>query len=259
MIVLGLTGGMRQGKSTVGELLRGLAGVDYKADLETSYPISEVANNWISSWPVLPTTTNREELISLANGLIESLPKSLELVTGKLADPAKLKIGDSPASHEEHKQLIKYLELWTGLTAQERDAQLPLPITAENKVMHRPLLMWLGGGMIELVAPTIWCDLLDRRIKQLGDRGYSLVTVGGIRYPQDARMIASNFGFVVRVVRPDTERSNNITETVMQELHPDVVIYNDDSLNSLEKTCQMLWTDLKNGNLQTHYRASHLA
>ena len=51
MILVGMVGGARQGKSSVGAELRRLAGVDAKADLEFSYPIGQVADKWVREWP----------------------------------------------------------------------------------------------------------------------------------------------------------------------------------------------------------------
>ncbi len=256
MIVAGLTGGMGQGKSTVGEILRGLAGVDYKADLETSYIISEVANAWMETWPRPLALKPGEQMVELANELISNLPPILERLTSKTPVAAKLLIDASdPQSLELHKRLLKYLDQWILLSEAELAVELPTPIRAENKGLHRSLLFWLGGVMIELVSPTIWCDQLDRRIKQLEERGYKLVSVGGIRYPQDAAMIRSNGGMVLKVERPHAHHGSDVTETAMKDIHPDTVLFNDGTLEQLTAAVERLWQDLQAGKPQAEYKS----
>src|SRR5688572_24840563 len=95
MIVVGLTGGMGQGKSTVGAKLRELAGVDYKADLEFSYPVSEVVNDWLATWPNPLVQQPGQDITSLANDLIKTLPPIIEHRTGKTAEVADLLVDSS--------------------------------------------------------------------------------------------------------------------------------------------------------------------
>ena len=257
MIVVGLTGGMGQGKSTVGEILRQLAEVDYKADLEASYPISEVANAWIATWPKPLDMAAGQSLVDLANELIVKFPPILEQITGKSAEVSRLVIDPyDPQSLALHNRLLRYLDHWVLLSDKEATAQLPTPITPDNKGLHRALLMWIGGVSVEVVSPTIWSDLLDRRIKQLADRGYKLVTVGGIRYDHDADMIHANDGTVLKVSRPNSAKSSDITETAMKDIIPDSVLYNDGSLAQLEAVTQKLWRDLEAHTPKAEYHAS---
>lgn len=256
MIVVGLTGGMGQGKSTVGHLLRQLAKVDYRADLESSYPISEVANAWMQTWPKPLKLEAGQTVVELANILIRSFPAVLERLTGKTLTYDQLKIdATNPKSLELHNRLIAYLEQYLGLTETERTVQLPTPIFEENKRLHRPLLQWIGGVTIELGVPTVWSDLLDRRIKQLAERNYVLVTVGGIRYDHDVAMIKANGGVVLRVERPDSLSSSDVTETSMQEIRPDITIVNNGNLEQLELAVNQLWADLLKGEPKIRYEA----
>lgn len=256
MIVVGLTGGMGQGKSTVGEMLRGLAKVDYKADLESSYPITEVANEWMETWPKPLKFPLDGNVINLANELIENLPPILQRITGKTAEVKALQIKNEEASFELHNRLIRYLVKWTLLSDHERVVQLPTPIDPDNKGLHRALFQWIGGVTVAVVSPTIWSDLLDHRIKQLSERGYKLVTVGGIRYSHDAEMIHANNGLVLRVARPNSDESSDVTEISMNHIMPDAQLYNDGSLEQLEKVVRGLWRDLQTGETKPEYQAS---
>lgn len=256
MIVIGLTGGMGQGKSTVGAKLRELAGVDYKADLEFSFPITEVANQWLSTWPE-PLVLNPDQTIEdLANKLIETLPAALDQWTGRSVSTDKLRVASRDESYKLHERLIIYLHEWLALESEERKVQLPLPIVPVNKTLHRSLLQWLGGAMIELVHPNIWADVIDRRIKQLDGRGYSLVTVGGIRYQQDMTMIHNNGGLILRIVRPNTLTSSDVTESAMQHVQADVELQNNGTLQDLELVVGELWQDLQAGKTKKQYTAA---
>lgn len=256
MIVVGLTGGMGQGKSTVGQALRELAGVDYKADLEASYPISEVANAWMETWPKPLILPSDQSVVGLANDLIKTFPDILQRLTGKELSYEAMRIDDGdPESLKLHNRLIAYLEHYLSLSSAELAAQLPTPIFEQNKRLHRTLLQWIGGVTIEQGVPTVWSDLLDRRIKQLAERGYKLVTVGGIRYDHDAAMIKSNGGIILRVERPNSTTSSDVTETAMSGVKPDVVLHNDGTLEQLEVVVRGLWQDLQAGKPKEEYWA----
>ncbi len=260
MIVVGLTGGMGQGKSTVGQMLRELAKVDYKADLESSYPITTVANQWLSTWPQSLVLAANETQIQLANRLIESLPPIIEEVTGKSTTAKVLQINEADSANVTlHKRLLDYIGQWLEESEGERHDRLPLPIVPQNKALHRALFQWLGGMAIELIYRPIWSDLLDKRIKQLAERDYKLVTVGGIRYDHDADMIQANKGVILKVMRPHSAHSSDVTETSMSEVEADIVLHNDGTLAQLEWVVRQLWQDLQVGKPQAEYRASLIA
>lgn len=258
MILVGMVGGARQGKSSVGQELRRLAGVDAKADLEFSYPIGQVVNAWVQQWPIdvlesgLPT-------IEIANKLIPLVVEPVKQVTGLDVDSAKLLIQDTPTSKEEANRLLSYLEKYIDLGS-ARGEEFPLPITPDNKVLHRACYQWVGARLIEEVDAgpdqDIWTHVIEKRIKTLQERGYMLVTVGGARYPLHQEMIRRNEGIIINVQRPGIAEDSDVTEQAAARKLADVVVENNGTLEQLNVAVKELYNDLLAGNPKKKYRAA---
>ena len=257
MILVGIIGGLRQGKSSVGAELRRLAGVDAKADLEFSYPIGQVADTWVKEWSPsvlesgLPT-------MEIANKLIPLIVEPVKAVTGLEVDPAKLLIQDSPESKEQANRLLSYLEKYVK-AGESRDDEFPTPITPDNKVLHRALYQWIGARLIDEVDAgadqDVWTHVIERRIKTLQDRDYALVTVGGSRYPLHQEMIRRNGGLIINVKRPGMAEDNDVTEQADARRHPDITVINNGSLEELNATVDVLYNDLLAGTTKQEYSA----
>jgi hypothetical protein len=191
-----------------------------------------------------------KELVELANELVKTLPPIVKERTGKTTDVATLKVDDS----DLHSRLLHYLSKWLGLSDEERAVQLPTPIEPVNKALHRALFQWIGNSLIVLVSPTIWDEVIDHRIKQLDGRDYKLVTLGGVRYPQDVDMLHANGGVLVRVVRPNAEISKDATE--VQTVSADIELINDGTLEQLYEEVGRLYEDIMNGTPQPAYHSA---
>lgn len=253
-----MIGGARQGKSTVGAELRRLAAVDNKADLEFSYPIGQVANLWVKQWPpgVLESGLPVREV---ANKLIPLIAEPVKQVTGLEVDTQKLLIADTPESTEKANRLLSYIEKFIE-AGSSRDEEFPLPITPDNKVLHRPLYQFIGARLIDEVPvgadQDIWTQVIEKRIKTLQDRGYALVTVGGARYPLHQQMIRRNGGVVINVERPGMAVDNDVTEQAQARDLADIVIENNGTLEQLNATVDVLYKDLLAGKPQSKYHAA---
>lgn len=258
MILLGINGGMRQGKSTVGAELRRLAGVDAKADLEFSYPIGQVADLWIKQWAPsvldsgLPT-------VEIANKLIPLVAEPLKVATGYDVDVEKLLITDKSESLEKANRLLSYLEKYIE-AGEARNEEFPVPITPDNKVLHRTLYQWIGARMIDEVdageGHDVWTRVIERRIKTLQERGYALVTVGGTRYPHQQVVIRKAGGLIVHVERPGVANDSDITERAGDGVEPDIRVVNNGTLEQLNVVVNDLYNDLLSGKTKKTYRAT---
>lgn len=257
MILVGLVGGARQGKSTVGAELRRLAGVDVKADLEFSYPIGQVADGWIRQWPISALESGLS-VREIANKLIPLIAEPVMKVTGLEIDTAPLLIEDTPDSLEKANRLLSYLERYIEAGVNRAD-EFPVPITPDNKVLHRALYQWIGARLIDEVdvgeGSDIWVHVLEKRIKTLQERGYTLVTVGGTRYPHQQEMIRQNGGLIIHVQRPGITEDDDVTEQAGARKLADIMVYNNGTLEQLNTAVSKLYNDLVTGEQQKEYRA----
>lgn len=258
MILVGMVGGARQGKSTVGEELRRLAGVDVKADLEFSYPIGQVADLWVKEWPtsVLESGLPVREI---ANKLIPLLAQPVKTVTSFDIDPNVLLIDETPEAAEKANRLLSYLEKFIEAGSNRID-EFPTPITPDNKVLHRSLYQFIGARLIDEVdvgeGSDIWVKVIEKRIVTLKERGYSLVTVGGTRYPHQQEMIRRNGGVIINVERPGIAEDNDVTEQAGARKLADIVVENNGSLEELNDAVGKLYDDLLSDKTQKVYSAA---
>lgn len=257
MILVGMVGGARQGKSSVGEELRRLAGVDAKADLEFSYPIGQVADLWVKEWPPSVLESGLPSL-EIANKLIPLIVEPVKVVTGRDIDSTKLLIQDTPESKEASNRLLSYLEKFVE-AGDNRQDEFPTPITPDNKVLHRALYQWIGARLIEEVDAgddqDIWTLVIENRIKTLESRGYALVTVGGARYPLHQKMIRRNGGVIVNVHRPGIAEDDDVTEQAEARKLADIVVENNGTLEELNTVVDALYSDLLAGTPESKYTA----
>lgn len=257
MILVGMVGGARQGKSTVGAELRRLAGVDAKADLEFSYPIGQVADLWVAQWPpsILESGLPVREI---ANKLIPLIKEPILKVAGVEVDTDVLLIENNPASLEKANRLLSYLEKYIEAGA-GRPSEFPTPITPDNKVLHRALYQWIGARLIDEVdvggGSDIWTQVIERRIKTLEERGYRLVTVGGTRYPQQQAMVRRHGGVIINVVRPGIAEDNDVTEQAAARKLADIQVKNNGTLEQLNVVVGVLYRDLQAGTPHEEYTA----
>lgn len=257
MILVGMVGGARQGKSSVGEELRRLAGVDAKADLEFSYPIGQVADLWVKEWSPSVLESGLS-ILEIANKLIPLIVEPVKVVTGQDVDPAKLLIQNTPESKEQSNRLLRYVEKFIE-AGEGRADEFPTPITPDNKVLHRALYQWIGARLIDEIdageGKDVWVNVLEKRIITLKERGYALVTVGGTRYPHQQEMIRRNGGLIVVVHRPGIAEDDDVTEQIEARKLADIAIENNGTLEELNAVVDTLYNDLLAGNPKDKYTA----
>lgn len=258
MILLGINGGMRQGKSTVGAELRRLAGVDTKADLEFSYPIGQVADLWIKQWD--PSLINSGlPVLEIANKLIPLVVEPVKTITGYDMDVEKFLIHNNPESLEKGNRLLSYLEKYIE-AGDNRGDEFPVPITPDNKVLHRALYQWIGARTIAEIdageGHDVWTRVIERRIATLKERGYKLVTVGGTRYPHQQQVIRDAGGLIVHVERPGIVTDDDVTERAGDGVMPDINVINNGTIDELNSAIAQLYNDLLAGSPKSKYSAA---
>lgn len=245
MIIVGLTGGIGHGKTTLASLLAGHCHSAYH--FESWELIAEVASALLSEQTTHPLA---DDIDGINNWLIPLA----DIVNFHMHTSVSFRdIRVSPESLAEKPE--NYAKLLEYLQAVAADPELPHRIIdIDTKDDFRPLLQWLGGYMMT-ISPGLWYGEIVRRISQLRANGYELVTVGGVRYPDDAERIRNTGGMILRLQRPlePTLDTNDLTERERSFIKADATISNNGSLAELSSLAGHIYEDLKLRQLQSEY------
>ena len=249
MIIVGLTGGIGHGKTTLAEYLAKHA--KKHRHWETWQVVGEVAATLRHEKPEHPDPENLEAI----NAWLADLPDIITTVAHTPADFTQLALTPERLSeHPEHyEKLLEYLRLM-----QANPELQTIEITAENKAIFRTILQWLGGFLVEKVDPGIWYDEIVRRVHQSEAEGLDLATVGGVRYPTDAERLRNANGFIIEIKRPDVTEQDlqDLTERERRLITPDSTVVNDGSLKQLGECAKGLYKDLAERSLRSNYTTS---
>ncbi len=247
MILVGITGSIGSGKSTFAEFLS--EQTDRHIHFESGQLIAEIANEFRKNSSQSPVSSDIDGI----NYWLRQLPPIVEQVTHKPLDykqlvitPTKLK--EAPANYAK---LLEYLD-YMATNPKYLDSQ----ITDENKDLFRSLLQWIGGYLVKIIGSGVWYDELIRRAQHTPN--IELATIGGVRFPGEARRVVSAGGSVISINRPsiDTKDPNEITERERGLIVPDTTIINDAGLPELLSVAALVYKDLQTSNLVTGYTAS---
>lgn len=128
-------------------------------------------------------------------------------------------------------------------------------ITVANKAVHRPVLQWLGHEMVVHVHNNFWAQDMERSIYEEKNRGRELITVGGVRYDNDAHTIHNADGVVAAVKRPGVQdaQRNHVSEQGIDRALVDVTIMNNHGLDELRTKVHRIWQDIQAGSLGEVY------
>lgn len=160
MEIIGFGGTAASGKSTAARMLREASGSQKAMHFEFSDPIMSIGASCLNSMTERDFVFNQDvarkvlcdELRQYATydggRLLEDIPE--------LPHDYVRRMGDGP----------------------------PIPLTQENKALHRPLLEWIGKSALVLVSPTIWGDILNMGIDSAKNEDVDLITIGGVRTRQ---------------------------------------------------------------------------
>ncbi len=248
MIIVGLSGEIGSGKTTLADFL---AAQSLQAGHWESWQvIAEVADRLRTSGMPYPTA----EDLDLINAWLQPLPKAVKEVAHRDIPYGTLHLTAERASENpEH-----YEKLFTHLHQVVSQPKLAHgEITAENKEAFRPLLQWLGGYLIEKSDEGLWYDEILRRIAR--QPSLELATIGGVRFPGEARRIKAAHGWVVRIVRPDQARrdATDLTERKNEQIPVDCTVINNGTLLQLQACAKQLFKDLEKGHPEPNYTAAN--
>lgn len=249
MIIAGLTGGIGHGKTTFAQLLADNSRA--AMHFETWEIVAEVATALHAGQRIHPDPDDIESI----NQCLHRLPEAIRLHTHTTLTFDDIKLTpDRIAEHPEY-----FAKLFEHLRNVKDNPQLAdTEITESTKEAFRPLLQWLGGYLVAVGGSGIWYDELLRRVAHSHKSGYTLVTIGGARYPSDAERIRNAGGVILTIERPDrpNQDSQDLTERQRTLIEPDSAIINDGSLVNLASCAKAVYHDLCLRQLRSQYTAS---
>ena len=245
MILVGITGAIGHGKSTLADML--IQADPVAVHLESFYIIAEVVDGLHDATVTVPTPD-----VAALNQWLKPLPDILQRVTGQKYSFKQIKldpehITDHPVLYEKLFAHIKLL--------QKRPELIKHHINQENKTTYRPMLQWVGGYLPKKLDPGIWYGELVRRADAAGQQGAKLCVIGGVRYPIDADVIRDAGGKVIKIYRPGMKQAHlsDPTERERDNIQVDSTMINDGSLRDLSKNAEKLLADLRANRLKPRY------
>lgn len=248
MLIFGMTGPIGHGKSTFAKAVRQLG--PSSIHFESSLIISEVANALHASTRELP---NRDDIGSI-NEWLRPLPSILmETVHAKATlEQIRLDIVEVESHPVEYEKLFLHIE-----NLHRDPTLLRTAITRENKESFRPILQWLGGYLPKRVDPTIWYKEIMRRVYEAQSKGYKLCIIGGLRFPEDERLVRGSGGIIIKVYRPGHLQYDMLdpTERERDNIGVDCTVVSNGNIEELHERAKQVLDDLKNGRLQKVYYA----
>ncbi len=246
MIILGMTGPIGHGKTTFADALSEL--VPSTIHFESSLIIAEVANALHATLTKIPDPYDVDAL----NDWLSILPDILEQKVQTKCTFEKIKL--QQGSIEQHP--VEYQKLILHVENLERNPDMARKkITRENKENYRPFLQWLGGYLVERVDAGIWYKEIVRRIRRAEAAGTDLSIVGGLRFPNDARLLRDAGAIIVKVYRPGHLQNDMLdpTERERENIKTDCVIMSDGSVEDVRRFAARFLDDIRTNKLERTY------
>lgn len=247
MYIAGITGSIGSGKTTFAQFLADNA--EKTKHFESWLVIAEVANVWRTQTKGHPASNDLQAINDWLH-LLEPIATKICRVPvnyDQLAVSEAVLRDDPP----RYAKLLEYLEL----VNQKPELQQG-EITEESKETFRSILQWLGGYFEKHVQSGVWYDEIIRRVQST--KNIELATVGGVRFPADARRISQAGGVVIQIDRPSisTQDAAEVTERDRSLIVPDATIINDAGLPELRSVAALVWRNIAQDQLLTEYTAS---
>ena len=248
MILLGITGPIGHGKSTLADFF---AQAEPDAiHLESSQLIAEVANELNKHYTL--AMPQPDDLVS-TNFWLSHLPPII-------AKRTHFQMFNSVALTEEAvtNDPTCFAKLWEYISLCHSDPSLlDQPITTVNKGEYRSILQWLGSYGERYIQSGLWYTELVHRAKSSNK---SLAIIGGVRFVSDARAIQSAGGIVVAIERLNlTEQDlDDPTESERRKILNSTIIVNNGSLEQLYQCAKTILKDIKINQIQKQYNTNKL-
>lgn len=251
MIIIGMTGPIGHGKSTLAKALQKLE--PSSIHFESSMIIAEVANALHAALREIPS---RDDIDSI-NQWLRPLPAILlETTHTKVAfKDLTLSLQDTELHPIEYEKLLLHLE---NLKREPKLAKQE--ITQKNKEAYRPILQWLGGYIPQKTNPNVWYKEIMRRAQAPANNSHKLCVIGGLRYPEDARQVRQAGGKIIKVYRPGHLQYDMLdpTERERDNVIPDATVVSNGSIDDLDNCARVILKDIETGQLQkTYYATGH--
>lgn len=161
----------------------------------------------------------------------------------KQTEPRVIQIGFADFVREEAASFLAMSRYTTKLSASEYLEDINKP---ENKEYYRPLLQFIGDLRIRESNELYWCRNLRDRIDYY--KGFSkdltIAIVPDVRYPHMADWIKEQGGFIIRINKPNINKSEHHTENSMDDYKFDFVVTNDSSFDDLKLSAFYLSKDI---------------
>ena len=103
---------------------------------------------------------------------------------------------------------------------------------------YRDVLIKIGQS-IKQHYPDIWVDYVLNELNTYYPE--SNVVIDDLRFLDEYKAIKNEGFYVVKVVRPGIEESNDITETEMDGIPVDLVVYNNGQITELHKVANQIY------------------
>jgi len=114
----------------------------------------------------------------------------------------------------------------------------------------RRLLQYVGTDVIREKRPSYWVDFIADMLDLFGDN-WDYVLIPDTRFPNEVERIVEKFDSIhIRVVRENfvspltPEQQMHPSETALDNCDPDVLIYNDGSIQELKETIHYLISEV---------------
>lgn len=121
----------------------------------------------------------------------------------------------------------------------------------QTNVTPRRMMQWIGTDLLRnQISDNIWLATLKLRLSNTVTTRHNIV-ITDLRFPNEIDMIRNMGGTIVRVIRPDTDpseedlRAKHESEKAMAKLESDYIIVNDSDLESLKTKVKQLFEHLR--------------